>query len=150
MCYYYLECYKNPLSKGVNILLGQLVIQCRHFKKKLSLKVCSLISASSFSAILDQQPWFYATRKDDATLYSGADYACPSLCVMMFREQTLLLVSTRVLYESVRSGRSRATPTVLPHKVKTQYINFGLHEEYFLLSWKIPEVTSRWSIIFHN
>ncbi len=31
----------------------------------------------------------------------------------------------------------------LPHKVKTQYLHFRSHAEYFLLSWKIPEVMSR-------
>ncbi len=39
---------------------------------------------------------------------------------------------------------------VLPHKVKMQYLHFRLHTEYFLLSWKIPEVISRRSIFFHN
>ncbi len=38
----------------------------------------------------------------------------------------------------------------LPHKVKTQYLHFRSHAEYFLLSWKIPEVISRRSILFHN
>ncbi len=38
---------------------------------------------------------------------------------------------------------------LLPHKVKTQYLHFRSHAEYFLLSWKIPEVISRWSILFY-
>ncbi len=36
------------------------------------------------------------------------------------------------------------------HKVKTQYLHFRSHAEYFLLSLKIPEVISRRSILFHN
>ena len=38
----------------------------------------------------------------------------------------------------------------LPHKVKMQYLHFRSHSEYFLLSWKIPQVMSRRSILFHN
>ncbi len=38
----------------------------------------------------------------------------------------------------------------LPHKVKTQYLHFRSHAEYSLLSWKISEVISRRSILFHN
>ena len=38
----------------------------------------------------------------------------------------------------------------LPHKVKMQHLHFRSHPEYFLLSWKIPEVISRRSILFHN
>ncbi len=38
----------------------------------------------------------------------------------------------------------------LPHKVKTQYLHFRSHAEYFLLSWKNHEVISRRSILFHN
>ncbi len=34
---------------------------------------------------------------------------------------------------------------VLPHKVK-QYVHFSLHANCFLLSWKILEEISRWSI----
>ena len=30
--------------------------------------------------------------------------------------------------------------TVLPHKVKRQYLHFRSHAEYFSLPWKIPEV----------
>ncbi len=33
---------------------------------------------------------------------------------------------------------------------KTQYLLFRSQVEYFLLSWKIPEVISRPSILFHN
>ena len=36
----------------------------------------------------------------------------------------------------------------LPHKVKTQYVHFRLHTNYFLLPWKIPEEISRWPILF--
>ncbi len=38
----------------------------------------------------------------------------------------------------------------LPHKVKMQYLHFRSHTDYFLLSWKIPEVISRRSVLFHN
>ncbi len=38
----------------------------------------------------------------------------------------------------------------LPHKIKKQYLHFRSHGEYFLLSWNIPEVMSRRSILFHN
>ncbi len=31
----------------------------------------------------------------------------------------------------------------LSHKVKTQYVHFRLHTNYFLLPWKIPEEISR-------
>ncbi len=40
--------------------------------------------------------------------------------------------------------------TILPHKVKTQYLHFRSHAEYFLLFCNIPEVMSRQSILFHN
>ncbi len=40
--------------------------------------------------------------------------------------------------------------SALPHKVKTQYLHFRSQAEYFLLPWKIPEVMSRRSILFHN
>ncbi len=42
------------------------------------------------------------------------------------------------------------TEEFMPHKVKTQYLHFRSHAEYFILSWKIPEVMSRRSILFHN
>ncbi len=37
----------------------------------------------------------------------------------------------------------------LPYKVKMQYLHFRSYVEYFLLSWKIPKVMSRRSILFH-
>ncbi len=44
------------------------------------------------------------------------------------------------------------TPSVYPislfHKVKTHYLHFRSHTDYFLLSWKIPEETTRRSILF--
>ena len=48
--------------------------------------------------------------------------------------------------------RSRHTSNmpILSHKVKTQYLHIRSHAGYFLLSWKIPEVMSRRSILFHN
>ena len=39
---------------------------------------------------------------------------------------------------------------ILPHKVKTQYLHLKSHAEYSLLSWEIPEMISRRSILFHN
>ena len=38
----------------------------------------------------------------------------------------------------------------LPHKVKTQYLHFRSYAEYFILSWKILELMSKRSILFHN
>ena len=35
--------------------------------------------------------------------------------------------------------------TILPHKVKTQYLHFRSYVGYFLLSWKILELSSRQS-----
>ena len=40
--------------------------------------------------------------------------------------------------------------TTLLHNVNTQYLHFRSCAEYFLLSWKILEVISRLSILFHN
>ena len=33
---------------------------------------------------------------------------------------------------------------------KLQYLHFRSQAEYFLLSWKIPKVINRWSILFHS
>ncbi len=38
----------------------------------------------------------------------------------------------------------------LPPQVKTQYLYFRSHTEYFLLPWKIPEKISRRSVLFNN
>ena len=37
----------------------------------------------------------------------------------------------------------------LPHKVKTQYVHFKSHAEYFLLPWKMSEEISRRSMLFN-
>ncbi len=37
-----------------------------------------------------------------------------------------------------------------PHKVKTQYVHFRPHTNYFLLPCKISEEISRWSMLFNN
>ena len=50
----------------------------------------------------------------------------------------------------IRIASIRNIIICLPHKVKTQYLQFGSHKEYFLLPLKIPEVISRRSILFHN
>ncbi len=54
----------------------------------------------------------------------------------------------RVISRFVPSNKHAAT--ALPHKVKTQYLHFRSHAEYFLLSWKIPQEISRRSMLFHN
>ena len=46
----------------------------------------------------------------------------------------------------VEDERSRT----LPHQVKTQYLHFRFHANYFILPWKIPEEISRRSMLFHN
>ncbi len=38
----------------------------------------------------------------------------------------------------------------IKYQVKTQYLHFGFHANYFLLHWKIPEEISRRSMFFHN
>ena len=38
----------------------------------------------------------------------------------------------------------------VPHKVKTQYVQFRLHANYFLLPSKILEDIIRWSMLFSN
>ncbi len=40
-------------------------------------------------------------------------------------------------------------PWELPHQVKTQYLHFRFHANYFLLPWKIPSEISRRSMFFH-
>ncbi len=40
--------------------------------------------------------------------------------------------------------------TMLPPKVKTHYVHFRSHTEYFLLSWIIPVEISRRSMLFHK
>ena len=63
------------------------------------------------------------------------------------------LFSERVViwqkYHRQPSSREIVIAQIYP-QVKTQHLHFRSHEEYFLLSWKIPEVISRWSILFHN
>ena len=39
--------------------------------------------------------------------------------------------------------------TILPHKVKMQYVHFILHFNYFLLPWTIPQAISRRSMLFN-
>ena len=39
---------------------------------------------------------------------------------------------------------------MLPYTVKTQYVHFRSHAEYFLLPWKIPDEISRRSVLFHS
>ncbi len=51
---------------------------------------------------------------------------------------------------SILSSSQSIVSTFLPHKVKMQYLHFRSHAEYFLLSWKIPEVMSRRPILFNN
>ncbi len=67
----------------------------------------------------------------------------------------LISVFMRALQKMARehlspSSSESSTCEYLPHKVKMQYLHFWSHAEYFLLAWKIPEVMSRWSILFHN
>ncbi len=69
------------------------------------------------------------------------------------RFQTQMKIKQNVLYFLLYDSEERLCLwciITLPYKVKTQYLHFRSHAKYFLLSWKIPEVISRRSILFHN
>ncbi len=51
--------------------------------------------------------------------------------------------SQLVSHDSQAGDTTSNHPAPLPHKVKTQYLHFRSHAEYFLLAWKIPEMISR-------
>ena len=66
----------------------------------------------------------------------------------------MLASADRAVHANRGSAKARLRPkhetSILPHKVKMQYLHFRSHAKYILLSWKIPEVISRRSILFHN
>ncbi len=45
---------------------------------------------------------------------------------------------------------SYVTTRNLPHKVRTQYLHFRFHANYFLWPWKIPDEISRRSMLSYN
>ncbi len=45
---------------------------------------------------------------------------------------------------------TQACDTLQPHKVKTHFVHFRLHANYFPLHWKIPKEISRRSMLFNN
>ena len=58
--------------------------------------------------------------------------------------------SNKFLQEKRKHYRSLKWLLHLPHQVKTQYLHFRFHANYFLLPVKIHEKISRRSMLFHN
>ncbi len=63
---------------------------------------------------------------------------------------SLPLSTWSVGHNPFKSACPRSTTSDLPPQVKTQYLHFRSHANYFLLTWKIPEEISRRSLLFNT
>ena len=106
-----------------------------------------------------QKCWATEAHRSDHLLPIPSNYTqapCFSLCwVMMMSVYSIIHYGQCYLVSWACSEASWSwilyfNRRCLPHKVKTQYLHFTSHARYFPLSWKIPEVISRQSILFHN
>ncbi len=106
-----------------------------------------------FKTIVDAKlPW----RCSDTLYYS---YTSPHLLLYSFRaalfhpftfKLTLFRVYVIWVCGATRAWRHEDTYfAMLPYQVKSQYLHFRFHANYFLLPWKIAGDFSRRSTLFH-
>ncbi len=77
-----------------------------------------------------------------------ADQMCGSALTAWVSQLRILFyaIQIKLMYSAILLLHSKLSAQVLPHKVKTQYLHFGSHAEYFPLPWKIHEVFSKRSM----
>ena len=71
-----------------------------------------------------------------------------SIFVLIFSSQKEIIfeVKYHIHFEMLKCDTLQS----LPRKVNMQYLHFRSQVQYFLLPFKIPEVVSRRSVLFHN
>ena len=106
-----------------------------------------------FSIVLWNVAYSSVFKDFKVTKYKAYFLAGSFLWIMMalhiFLSCMAVLMLSLVVFSPVSCLRMLMS-WALPHQVKTQFLHFRSHAEYFLLPWKFPEVISRRLILFHN